>query len=136
MKKALPLWVKVIVVVAASLFAAGSVIAVMRPELLVARQGEMNSAARVYAGYMFSRNLALAVMLLAAWIKDTRQALSGLMLLAALVQLLDAGLDAAEGRIMLVPGIVVLCALFSFAAVRIPEGFFRRAAPGPPFERR
>jgi len=61
----------------------------------------MNSAARVYAGYLVSRNLAIALMLLAAWVTGARQALSGLTVFAALVQFLDMGLDAAEGRIAL-----------------------------------
>src|ERR1700722_13680173 len=107
MKKALPLWVKVAVAVGALLFAAGGAIAMLRPEMLVSPHGEINSAARVYAGYMFSRNLALAVLLLAALLTDARQALSGLMMLAALIQFVDAGLDVAEGRIVLVPGVIV-----------------------------
>ena len=119
MKNALPFWIKAVVFTGALLFAAGAIIAMIRPEMLAPAHGEINSAAHVYAGYFVSRNLALAVMLFAALITDARQALSGLMILAALVQFLDAGFDAAEGRLILIPGVILLGALFSLAAAKL-----------------
>ena len=118
-KRVPPRWVIATVMAGALLLGAGGIIALVRPEMLISPQAEMNSAARVYAGYLVSRNLALAIMLLAALGTGARQALSGLLALAALVQFIDMVLDAAEGRIALVPGVIALGVLFSLAAARM-----------------
>jgi hypothetical protein len=135
MKKALPWWVNATVIAGALLLGAGGIIAFVRPEMLVSPNVEMNSAARVYAGYLVSRNLALAIMLLAVWVTGARQALTGLMALAALVQFLDAALDAAEGRIALVPGVITLGIIFSLAAARICGWLFWKGTPDPSIDR-
>ena len=135
MKKALPWWVNATVIAGALLLGAGGIIALVRPAMLVSPHAEINSAARVYAGYLVSRNLALAIMLLAAWVTGARQALSGLMALAALVQFLDMGLDAAEGRRALVPGVLALGVLFSLAAARMCGRLFWKETLGQSIER-
>jgi len=119
MKNALPFWIKGVVFVGALLFAAGAIIAIIRPEMLASAQAPINSAAHVYAGYFVSRNLAIAVMLLVALFMDARPTLGALLTLAALVQFLDAGFDAAEGRFILIPGVILLGALLSLAAARL-----------------
>jgi hypothetical protein len=134
-EKSLPWWVNATVIAGALLLGAGGIIALVRPEMLVSPHAEMNSAARVYAGYLVSRNLALAIMLFAAWVNGARQALSGLMALAALVQFLDMGLDAAEGRIALVPGVIALGVVFSLAAARICGRLFWKETLDPSIKR-
>jgi hypothetical protein len=134
MKRVLPWWVNATVIAGALLLGAGGIIALVRPEMLVSPHAEMNSAARVYAGYLVSRNLALAIMLLAAWVTGARQALSGLTALAALVQFLDMGLDAAEGRIALVPGVIALGVLFFLAAARMCGRLFWKGTLDPSIE--
>ena len=131
MKKTLPWWVNATVIAGAVLLGAGGIVALVRPEMLISPHVEMNSAARIYAGYLVSRNLALAIMLLVAWFINARQALSGLMALAALVQFLDAGLDAAEGRIILVPVVIVLGTLFSLAVARLSLRLFWKETLDP-----
>lgn len=75
---------------------------------------------RIYAGYLFSRNLTLAVMLLLAMGLRARGMLNALVLLAAFVQMLDAGVDCLEGRWAVVPGAVVIGTLFFAGAPRSP----------------
>ncbi len=131
MKKSAPLWVSVVVVLGASLLATGGVIALVRPGMLVSPHDEINSSAHIYAGYLFSRNVSLAVMLLAAWGTGARYMLSGLMALAAIVQFLDAGLDAVEGRVILLPVVVALGALFALAAARLSGRLFWKSPFSP-----
>jgi hypothetical protein len=60
----LPWWLRAIVILGALLMAAGALIALIHPALLVSPDAHVNEAVRVYAGYLFSRNLAIAAMLL------------------------------------------------------------------------
>jgi hypothetical protein len=53
-----------------------------------------------------------------------RGVLSGLMLLTALVQVLDAGLDAAEGRWTIVPGVLIFALVFFLGAARLRGQLF------------
>jgi hypothetical protein len=76
------------VIVGALLMAAGGIIALLKPAMLVSPDDQINRAAHVYAGYLVSRNLALAVMLLVALVMPARRMLSCLMVLTAIIQLL------------------------------------------------
>ncbi len=116
---AMPLWPKLIVIVGAVLTAAGGVLALVHPASLVSGHDEINEAVRVYAGYLVSRNLAIAFLLIALLILGSRRALSQLMVLVGLIQLLDACMDCWEGRWMLVPGVLVLSILFLMGASRL-----------------
>lgn len=115
----LPWWLSASVVAGALLMAAGGVIALVHPAMLVSANAEMNVAARVYAGYLVSRNLALAGMLLIVLAKGARSVLSSLMMLTAVIQLLDAGMDSMEGRWTLVPGVLVFAIVFFLGAARL-----------------
>jgi hypothetical protein len=64
----LPWWLCAIVVAGAVLMILGGIIALVNPAMLVAKGEEINGAARVYAGYLVPRNLAIAAMLLGALI--------------------------------------------------------------------
>jgi hypothetical protein len=83
---------------------AGGVIALVDPATLVSPTDVINNAARIYAGYLASRNLALAAALLAAMMLRARGALGSLMMLTAFIQIGDAVIDCAEGRWSIVPG--------------------------------
>lgn len=112
-------WVQAIVVAGALLMAAGAAIAFFHRAMLVAPEDTINHAATVYAGYLVSRNLYLAVMLLLCMRLRAREVLPGLMLLTAFVQLLDALLDLLEKRWTIAPGVTVLGLLFLIGAARL-----------------
>jgi hypothetical protein len=116
---ALPGWVKVIVVLGAVLMLAGGVLALVHPAMLVSPHDEINGAVHVYAGYLASRNLALAAMLVAAMLLRARGALSILMVLTAFIQVADAILDCAEHRWPVVPGVLIFGIVFFLGAARL-----------------
>lgn len=111
-----PAWLYASVIVGALLMGLGGVIALVKPGMLLAPGEEITSGVRVYAGYLVSRNLALASMLLGFLFLRARQMLCGLMLLTAVIQVLDAALDAFEGRWPIVPGVLVFSAVFLIGA--------------------
>ena len=115
----IPWWVFAVIMLGAVLMASGAVIALVHPAMLVAPGDEITGAVRIYAGYLVPRNLTIAIFLLLALGLRARGMLSTLVLLTAWIQILDAGMDAFEGRWMVVPGVVVLGALFFFASVRL-----------------
>ncbi len=116
---ATPFWLQLIVVLGAVLMAGGGVLALAHPASLVSSQVEINVAVRVYAGYLFSRNLAISFLLIALLTRDARRALGQLMVLVALIQFLDACMDCWEGRWLLVPGVLVICVLFLIGAMQL-----------------
>ena len=102
----LPLWLRGIVVLGAILILVGAGVALFRPVILVTPPDEINGADKIYAAYLASRNLALAIMLLAAMGRRIRQVLTGLLLLAALIQMLDAVIDCLDHRWAVAPGVI------------------------------
>jgi hypothetical protein len=126
---ALPVWLLASVILGAILIAAGGLIALIDPGMLVSPDAEINHAVRVYAGYLASRNLALAIMLLVMLGLRARRALGSLMVLTAFVQLLDAAMDCVEGRWPLVPGVAVFAIVFFLGASRLfGQPFWKFAA--------
>ena len=99
--------------------AAGGIIALVNPAMLVSPQDQINGAVHTYAGYLASRNLCIAALLLVLMTMRKTRALGNLLVLAAFIQLADAILDAVEGRWPIVPGVLVLGMLFFFAAARL-----------------
>jgi hypothetical protein len=87
---AIPWWLRAVVVVGALLMAAGGIIALVHPAMLVSPHDEINGAVHIYAGYLASRNLVLAMMLLATLVLGARLALGNLMVLTGFIQLVDA----------------------------------------------
>jgi hypothetical protein len=112
-------WIITIVIVGSALMIAGAYFALLRPEMLLSPHQEITHGVRIYAGYLVSRNLAIGVMLLAALTLRARGALSSLMTLYACIQFLDAVADCVEGRWVIVPGILILGALFLIGAARL-----------------
>ena len=96
--------------------------------MLLAPGDVINGATRVYAGYLVSRNLALAAMLLFMLAIRARGMLSSLMVLTALIQFLDAGMDILEGRWALVPGVLVYGIVFFVGAAHLNRPFWKAAA--------
>jgi hypothetical protein len=114
-----PWWLSTVVVLGAVLMATGALIAILRPGLLASPQDDINSAVHVYAGYLFSRNLALATMLLVALGLRQKRILNTLIVLTAFIQMLDACLDFVEGRWAIVPGVVIFGLVFFIASWRL-----------------
>src|SRR5258708_39978773 len=97
-----PLWVSIVVILGALLTATGAVISKVDPTLLT-NGSPMTDAARVYADYLFARNLSLAVMLLLLLALRAQRMLAGFMVLIALIQLVDVVDDLARRAFLLVP---------------------------------
>lgn len=120
-------WLRAVVILGALLMATGAVLALIHPAMLVSSRDEINGAVHIYAGYLASRNMALAIMLIALLSLSAKRALSNLMFLVALIQLLDACIDSAEARWPIVPGVVFLGLIFLFGASRLSKDpFWRR----------
>lgn len=111
----LPLWVSIVVILGALLTITGAVISKVDPTLLT-NGSPMTEAARVYADYMFARNLTLAVMLLFLLAVRARRMLAGFMVLIALIQIVDVVDDLARGAFLLVPGLLVFAIVFLLGA--------------------
>ncbi|HEY2119991.1 MAG TPA: hypothetical protein VGH37_12450 [Candidatus Acidoferrum sp.] len=120
-------WPKAIAILGALLLGTGAIIALFHPVMLVSPQDEINGAVHIYAGYVASRNLSLAIMLLAAVGLGAKRMLNSLLLLIALIQLLDGVIDAVEGRWLIVPGVAVLALLFFTASAFLSGYPFWRA---------
>ena len=123
---AFPWWLQTIVFLGALLMGAGALIALLNPAMLVSPHDEINAAVHVYAGYLFSRNAALAILLVASMIFRAKGTLNTLILLTAFVQLLDAAVDCMEGRWAIVPGVLVFGLLFLLASARLRSHLFWR----------
>src|SRR6266849_6167009 len=111
----IPLWVSIVVILGALLTVTGAVISKVDPTLLT-NGSPMTEAARVYADYLFARNLPLAVMLLFLLAIRARRMLAGFMVLTALIQLVDVINDLARGAFLLVPGLLVFAIVFLVGA--------------------
>jgi hypothetical protein len=112
-------WIRVAVILGAALTAMGGIIALVYPAMLVSPHDEINGAVRIYAGYLVSRNLAIAILLMASLVLGARRALGNLMFLVGLIQLIDVCMDVAEGRWAIVPGILVFGIVFLVGAARL-----------------
>jgi hypothetical protein len=114
-----PWWLQTIVLLGALLMATGALIALLNPAMLVSPHDEINAAVRIYAGYLFSRNAGLAILLVGSLVARAKGVLNTLVLLAAFIQLLDAIVDCVEGRWTIVPGVFLFAVLFFVAAARL-----------------
>jgi hypothetical protein len=109
----------VVAAFAGVLLLTGAVIAFVKPDMLVNPHEQINGAVRVYAGYLASRNFALAGFVLGALFSRARSLLNHVLLLVATVQLVDAVIDCFEARWLVVPGVTILAVLFFAAAAGI-----------------
>ena len=111
----IPLWVTIVVILGALLTATGAIISKVDPTLLT-NGSPMTDAARVYADYLFARNLPLAGMLLFLLAVKARRMLAVFMVLTAFIQLVDVINDLARGAVVLVPGLLVFAIIFLVGA--------------------
>jgi hypothetical protein len=118
----IPWWLGLIVILGAVLTAAGAVIALIHPAMLVSPHDEINGAVHIYAGYLVARNAVIAIMLAALLAIGARRALGNLMVLVGFIQLLDACTDAAEGRWTIAPGVLIFGLLFLIGAAWLSDG--------------
>jgi hypothetical protein len=124
-----PWWLQTIVLLGTLLMAAGALIALLNPAMLVSPHDDINAAVHIYAGYLFSRNAALAILLVASMLFRSKGTLNTLILLTAFIQLLDAAVDCMEGRWTIVPGVVVFGLLFLLVSARLTgHPFWRKQA--------
>jgi hypothetical protein len=114
----LPLWVTIVVILGALLLILGAIIGKVDPTLLT-NGSPMTEAARVYADYMFARNLPLGILLLFLLVVKARRMLAGFMVLVALIQIVDIGDDLARGAFLLAPGLLVFAIVFLIGAWRL-----------------
>ena len=111
----IPVWIAILVILGALLTATGAIISKVDPMLLTSGS-PMTDAARVYADYMFARNIPLAIMLLFLLAVKARRMLAGFMVLTAFIQLVDVINDLARGEFLLVPGLLIFASLFLIGA--------------------
>ncbi len=111
----IPLWISMVVILGALLTATGAIISKVDPTLLT-NGSPVTDAARVYADYLFARNLPLAVMLLFLLAVKARRMLAGFMVLTAFIQLVDVINDLARGAFLLVPGLIIFSIVFLIGA--------------------
>jgi hypothetical protein len=123
----LPFWLRSIAIIGAVLLTMGAVISVVHPALLVSPHDEINPAVRVYAGYTFSRDLALAMMLVVAMGLRARAALNSLMLLTGFIQVFDAAVDYADHRYAIIPAVAVIGVMFFLGAAALSGAPFWKA---------
>lgn len=114
----IPWWVSAIVVLGAVLLIVGAIISKVAPTMLTS-DSPMTEAARVYADYLFARNLPLAALLLLLLVIKARKMLAGFMVLVALIQVVDVTNDLARGAFLLVPGLLVFAIVFFLGAWKL-----------------
>jgi hypothetical protein len=117
------LWVKILALIGSLLLGAGAAIAYAKPGMLLSPHDQVSEGVRIYAGYLVSRNAALALGLLGAVLFRLRTLLGNMLLLVGAIQIFDACIDAVEGRWTLVPGVTVLGILFLLGAARTKPFF-------------
>ncbi len=114
-----PLWVSIVVILGALLTLTSAVISKVDPTLL-ANGNPITASARIYADYMFARDLALAVMLLLLLVVRARRMLAGFMVLTVLIQCVDIVDDLFRGAFLLfLPVVFVFAIAFLLAAGRL-----------------
>jgi hypothetical protein len=116
-------WLWMIVILGALLTAAGGIIALVHPSMLVSPREQMNGAVHIYAGYLAARSLAISFLLLVLLFIGARRALGNLMVLVGLIQLLDTCMDVAEGRRAIIPVVFVFGLVFLWSAACLSGGY-------------
>jgi hypothetical protein len=129
--KSSSVWVVLAAVLAAALLVTGGVLALVKPAMLAGPQAAGNDAVRIFAGYIASRNLSIALVLLGGLLLRRQQLVAAALLLVGFVQYADALFDAIEGRWPIVPGVLLLGTLFLLAAAksRRPSPYIPATAP-------
>lgn len=115
----IPWWLFVVVILGAALMLVGVLTSQLAPGMELAKGEHLTHAARVYADYLFARNLPLAIILVGLLLIRACRMLAGFMVLTACIQVLDGIMDASHGRVTLVPIMIAYSALFLICAWRL-----------------
>ena len=115
----IPWWVGTVVIAGAFLSGMGALLALMNPGSLTSPGDQINHAVHIYAGYMASRNLVLACVLVAFLAMRARQSLATTMMIMGFIQVVDACIDCTEARWQLVPLVLLIGAAFLAGSVRL-----------------
>src|ERR1700761_4865409 len=101
------------------LLAMGAGISMFAPQRLAPPGVAINAAVHVYAGYTFSRDLSLLVVMVFALLKRLRTMLSTAMGIFSLMNLFDAAMDVWEGRypIVAIAAVLALVAALAYAKI-------------------
>jgi hypothetical protein len=94
--------------------------------MLVSPYDAIAPAVCTFAGYCAARNLAMTLLLIVLLAMRAQRALGNALILVGWIQLLDALMDCAEGRWMIVPGVTLLGILFLLAAANLCRAPFWR----------
>jgi len=114
-----PWWVTVVVIVGSLGVLSLSYGALIAPKTLLAPGQHMNDAARVWARYAAAYATSLGLALLALAALRARQALAGVLVQAALAELLLAAVGAVDRRWEQLAADVILLAAFLWCASRL-----------------
>jgi len=123
----IPRWIIVLATVAALLLAVGASISLLAPERLVTPGVEINSAAQIYAGYTFSRDLGLFIVLCVGLLKRSRSILTVMMGLFSLINFCDAIVDIRESRLPVFVIAFLLSLVAAMATMRLAKTELRPA---------
>jgi hypothetical protein len=111
----IPPWIVGFAVLASLLLAMGAGISLFAPQRLAPPGVEINAAAHVYAGYTFSRDLSLLVVMVFALLRRSRTVLSVAIGMFSLMNCFDAVMDVWEGRYPIVAIAVLLAVVAALA---------------------
>jgi hypothetical protein len=117
----IPRWIIVFAALAAFLLAVGASISLLAPQRLVTPGVEINSAAQIYAGYTFSRDLGLFIVLCVGLIKRSRSIMTMMMGLFSLINFCDAIMDIKESRLPVFVIAFLLSLIAAMATMRLAK---------------
>lgn len=117
----IPWWIIVFAALAALLLAVGAGISLLAPQRLVAPGVEINAAAQVYAGYTFSRDLGLLIVLCVGLVQRSRSIMIVMMGLFSLINFCDAIMDLKESRLPVFVIAFLLSLIAAMATMRLSK---------------
>jgi hypothetical protein len=117
----IPRWISVFAALASLLLAVGAAVSLLAPQRLVAPGTDINAAARIYAGYTFSRDFGLFIVFCAGLSKRSRPILVVMMSLFSLINFCDALMDVAESRIPIFVIAFLLSLIAAIASIQLAK---------------
>jgi hypothetical protein len=117
----IPRWIYVFAGIAAFLLAVGASISLVAPQQLVTPGVEINSAAQIYAGYTFSRDLGLFIVLCIGLIKRSRSIMTVMLGLFSLINFCDALMDIKGSRLPVFVIAFLLSLIAAMATIRLSK---------------
>jgi hypothetical protein len=117
----IPRWIYVFAGIAAFLLAVGASISLVAPQQFVTPGVEINSAAQIYAGYTFSRDLGLFIVLCIGLIKRSRSIMTVMLGLFSLINFCDALMDIKGSRLPVFVIAFLLSLIAAMATIRLSK---------------